>query len=142
VPIVENHLYPLHVENFSARGIRRLSTRVPRLDLLARVSRADVAGRPPADPADSFAKIDEFERRIKEVDIPVGGPKRLATGDMLILLGLTPGPIFKTILDKAYELQLDGVINNYRDASHYLHDYVEWANKLSTTPFDQGEDGI
>ena len=121
IPIVENHLYPLHVENFSARGIRRLATKVPRLDLLAIVSRADVAGRPPIDPRDSFAKIDEFERMVAQVDSPVGGPKRLATGDMLIELGLSPGPIFKTMLDHAYELQLDGVINTLEEARQYLY---------------------
>jgi tRNA nucleotidyltransferase (CCA-adding enzyme) len=121
IPIVENHLYPLHVENFSTRGIRRLATKVPRLDLLAIVSRADVAGRPPIDPRDSFAKIDEFERMVAQVDSPVGGPKRLATGDMLIELGLSPGPIFKTMLDHAYELQLDGVINTPEEARQYLY---------------------
>jgi len=125
IPIVENHLYPLHVEEFSARGIRRLSTKVSRLDLLAIVSRADAAGRPPADPADSFAKIDEFERMVKQTDSPPGGPKRLATGDMLILLGLSPSPEFKTILDHAYELQLDGVITTAGEAFHYLYNYIE-----------------
>ena len=126
VPIVENHLYPLHVENFSARGIRRLSTRVDRLDLLAIVSRADVAGKPPIDPADSFAKIDEFERMVKNTDVPVGGPKPLATGKMLIALGWTPGPGFKDILVKAYELQLDGVINTAEEAFGYLDLNYSW----------------
>jgi tRNA nucleotidyltransferase (CCA-adding enzyme) len=121
VPIVENHLYPLHVENFSARGIRRLSTRVDRIDLLTIVSRADVAGRPPIDPADSFAKIDEFEAMVKKTDVPVGGPKRLATGDMLIEMGLFPGPEFKHILDNAYEAQLDGIVFDADSALEYLH---------------------
>jgi tRNA nucleotidyltransferase (CCA-adding enzyme) len=125
IPIVENHLYPLHVDQFSARGIRRLATKVPRLDLLAIVSRADVAGRPPIDPANSFAKIDEFERMVSLVDSPVGGPKRLATGDMLIDMGLSPGPEFKVILDHAYELQLDGIISDSEDALEVLHQLLD-----------------
>ena len=115
VPLVENHLFPVFGTN-SPRAIRRLSTKVDRLDLLANVSRADQAGRPPKDPSEGFAKIEKFVEAYASLDIPRGGPKRLVGGDYLIGLGLAPGPTFKTVLDAVYELQLDGSITTKHDA--------------------------
>lgn len=119
VPLVENHLAPVFgLKN--PRSIRRLSVKVKRLDLLAIVSRADQAGRPPKDPAEGFAEIDFFQRRVEFLDIPVGGPKPLIGGDFLIEIGLIPGPNFKKVLDAVYEAQLDGTIKTERAA-------VAWA---------------
>jgi tRNA nucleotidyltransferase (CCA-adding enzyme) len=110
VPLVENHLAPVYGLS-TAKSIRRLSTKVDRLDLLAIVSRADQAGRPPKSYEEGFAKIDAFELRASQLEIPVGGPKPLVGGDYLIKgLGLKPGPNFKKILDAVYEKQLDGVV--------------------------------
>lgn len=47
-----------------------------------------------------------YELIIQEIGtIP---PKKIVTGKDLIYYGLTPGPIFKNILDFAYEMQLEG----------------------------------
>jgi len=51
-------------------------------------------------------------------------PRRLVTGDDLIELGLTPGPIFRTILDKVEDAQLDGKIQTREEA-------LELAKKLA-----------
>jgi poly(A) polymerase len=110
VPLVENHLAPVFGQN-SARALRRLSVKVKRLDLLCNVSRADQGGRPPKNPTAGLAKVAVFEQKVKDLEIPVGGPKPLIGGDFLIRLGLTPGPHFKTILDMVYEAQLDGFAN-------------------------------
>ena len=43
-------------------------------------------------------------------------PPPLITGDDLVALGLQPGPIFKTILERARASQLDGKINTKAEA--------------------------
>jgi poly(A) polymerase len=43
-------------------------------------------------------------------------PAQLLTGDDLIKLGLEPGPVFKEILDRIREAQLDGLITTREDA--------------------------
>lgn len=107
VPLVENHLAPVYNYPISAKAVRGLSTKVKRLDLLAIVSRADQAGRPPKDPSDGFYKIDQFEEKVAYLNIPRGGPKPLVGGNFLIDLGLKPGPYFKKVLDAAYDYQID-----------------------------------
>ena len=109
MPLVANHLAPVYGEP-TAKSIRRLSTKVRRLDLLATVSRADQAGRPPKSYAEGFAKIDVFELLVSQLEIPVGGPKPWVDGRYLIAMGLTPGPVFKTILDDVYEKQIEGEV--------------------------------
>ena len=43
-------------------------------------------------------------------------PEQFIKGDDLIALGITPGPIFKKIIDKVYEFQLDGKITTKEQA--------------------------
>jgi len=113
-PLVANHLAP--VRPFTKKGIRRLSTKVKRMDLLCLVSKADTAGRPPLDPTGSFPAIEEFEQAWRDMDIPRGGPQRLLGGDYLISLGMTPGPAFKVILDAVYEQQINGEVTDVWEA--------------------------
>lgn len=47
-------------------------------------------------------------------------PPPLVTGMDLIGLGFKPGPLFKTILDKIEEQQLEGAISNKEDALDYI----------------------
>lgn len=47
-------------------------------------------------------------------------PDPLATGDDLIELGLEPGPTFKTVLDEAYDRQLEGDITTREQALVWL----------------------
>lgn len=49
-------------------------------------------------------------------------PPPLVTGDDLVALGLSPGPVFKTLLDRAYDLQLEGEITS-REAA------LEWVKR-------------
>jgi tRNA nucleotidyltransferase (CCA-adding enzyme) len=123
VPLVENHLFPVYSDP-SPRAIRRLSTKVKRLDLLANVSRADQAGRPPKDYTDGFRQIDWFETAVKDLDVPSSGLPRLVGGDFLISLGLSPGPNFKTILDAAFEAQIEGYITTSEEAQQFVRNYV------------------
>jgi tRNA nucleotidyltransferase (CCA-adding enzyme) len=122
VPLVENHLAPVF-SPATARSIRRLSTKVKRLDLLSNVSRADQAGRPPKSYSEGFYKIALFESGWKALDIPIGGPAKFLTGEDLINRGYIPGPKFKVILEAAYDKQLDGFITNHEQAISWLVDY-------------------
>jgi tRNA nucleotidyltransferase (CCA-adding enzyme) len=120
-PLVANHLAPVTLgPKASNSAIRRLATRVPRIDLLCVVARADVAGRPPLDPSVRLAEIDDFEARVNELGVARGAAKRLAKGATLIALGLTPGPIFSTLLDAAYEVQIEGGIATEGEADLWL----------------------
>ncbi len=119
-PLIAHHLAPVQLADSSDRALRRLSTKVPRLDLLALVARADQAGRPPRDPAPAFAVIQRFSDRVAALGLAAGPPSRLLTGRHLIEAGLTPGPVFSQILSAAYEAQLDGLIASEADARAFL----------------------
>jgi tRNA nucleotidyltransferase/poly(A) polymerase len=47
-------------------------------------------------------------------------PAPLLTGDDLIAVGLTPGPRFKTLLDEAYDRQLEGQLGDREQALAWL----------------------
>lgn len=47
-------------------------------------------------------------------------PPPLLTGEDLIAQGLEPGPRFKTLLDQAYDAQLEGKLTSHHDAIHWL----------------------
>lgn len=126
-PLVNDHLKPVTVSTSAA--IRRLSTRVDRLDLLALLSKADQAGRPPKDYCEGHAKVDAFTAKVAALGVKDGKPKPLVGGDYLIKKGLTPGPIFREILDAMYELQLDGVIKSKEAAEWWVSHQVSWRIK-------------
>ena len=120
-PLIANHLAPMSLgPNASASALRRLATRVPRIDLLCAVARADVAGRPPLDPSARLAEIDAFEAKVNDLGVARGAVKPLAKGDTLISLGMKPGPIFSTLLKEAYEVQIEGGITSSAEADTWL----------------------
>lgn len=51
-----------------------------------------------------------YDNILKEISITL--PKPIVTGKDLIDLGIKPGPIFKEILDKAYDKQLENISRN------------------------------
>jgi poly(A) polymerase len=52
-------------------------------------------------------------------------PPPLITGEDLMAMGLTPGPPFKTLLEKAREAQLDGVIRTKEEAVALVRKLLE-----------------
>jgi tRNA nucleotidyltransferase (CCA-adding enzyme) len=124
VPLVENHLAPVYGPH-TPRSLRRLSTKVKRLDILANVSRADQAGRPPKSYDDGFYKIEAMQDALLLLDIPVGGIRPLVGGDYLISLGLVPGPNFKHILGVAFDAQIEGIIESEEEAQEFVRNYVQ-----------------
>lgn len=121
-PLVEHHLAPVTLK--TDKALRRLSTKVPRLDLLAQVSRADVGGRPPLVNTKALDSIDAFEEQVRRLSLDDGPPKSLARGEHLIAMGLTPGPRFKELLGAVYDAQIDGDITTEAEAISMLRKLV------------------
>ncbi|MGA2498037.1 MAG: CCA tRNA nucleotidyltransferase [Tepidisphaeraceae bacterium] len=55
-------------------------------------------------------RIDELRPRLAALDGVDCAPAPLITGDDLTAAGLTPGPVFKRVLDAVYDAQLEGRI--------------------------------
>ncbi len=113
VQLVRFHLTPgMFFKNPPGDGaFRRLARKVD-LDLLYRVAKADSLGRnpdwlPPEKRFDAAAQ-EWFIGRVRDLKIEHAAPKPILLGRHLIELGLTPSPLFKSVLDEVYEKQLDG----------------------------------
>ncbi len=112
VILVANHMRPsiYYRDQSSDAAIRRLATRVGRIDRLVRVARADVMGRPPL-PDDPFPAGPWLMAQAQRLEVCLNPAPRLVQGRHLITLGFQPGPGFRKILDRCYEAQLDGEIS-------------------------------
>lgn len=125
VKLAQAHMRPVNLYNdrASLSAIRRLSQFVGRLDLLMRVVRADQEGRPPlkANYVDPVNWVMTAAANMRIVD---SRPKPLVLGRHLIELGLTPGPMFKVLLDRCFEDQLDGVFVTEDEGKAHLRDSV------------------
>ena len=114
LPLVRWHFAPsaFFKQKAKNRAIRRLSTKV-NIKELVKVAKADFLGRDVKE-----AKSGEFEagewllKKAKELQVEKAPPKPLITGKDLIQLGLKPSPKFKIILDKLYQMQLDGKLQD------------------------------
>lgn len=140
VPLVRDHLAPVQLAqaDASASAVRRLAARVPRLDLLALVAVADSGGRPPLGAERGWAARDWLMGRVRELGLQDGAPSRLARGEHLVDLGLAPGPVFKHLLDQAYEAQLDGVISTEQEARQLLEQLVAALDQSPAQATHQG----
>lgn len=122
LPLVEYHMRPLTLYRSRAgdSAIRRLATRVKRVDRLVRVAHADKSGRPPL-------KIDDFPEgkwlldKATELKIKDSAPQALILGRHLIEAGLQPGPHFSKILKQCYEAQLEGKFTDIESGKEYLN---------------------
>ncbi|MFA5385376.1 MAG: HD domain-containing protein, partial [Eubacteriales bacterium] len=74
-----------------------------------------------------FTEYDAIQDRIAAIEIE--GPRRvlpppLITGEDLIRQGLKPGPIFKVILTRVQDMQLEGILSSREDALEKLSDMI------------------
>ncbi|MFO7654913.1 MAG: HD domain-containing protein [Candidatus Krumholzibacteriia bacterium] len=108
VPLVRHHLKPqgLYDAGASDAAIRRLASKVGRIDRLVRVARADALGRPPL--AGTFPAGDWLLERARALAVADSRPQPLVRGRDLIALGVSPGPQMGALLEELYEAQLDG----------------------------------
>lgn len=123
VPLVVNHLAHHHGQNeFSDASVRRLARRLmpATIDDLLLVMRADHLGRPPLQSPETAIRIDELKRKADWLALQNSAPRPLLLGRHLIILGLTPGPDFKPLLDAAFEAQLDGAFTDETGGLRWL----------------------
>ena len=103
-------------------AFRRLARKVEP-DLLYRVAKADSLGRYPDGDRGKMVFGSEaqewFIEKARSLQVEKEAPKPLLQGRHLLEIGLVPGPIFKEILDAAYELQLDGSISELEQAIEF-----------------------
>ncbi len=120
VPLVKNHMRPFSMWRSDARdgAVRRLSCQVKRIDRLIRVCLADDGGRPPF-PSDT-SSLDWLAAQAKRLDVQDKAPKPILMGRDLLSLGLKAGPLFKKILDEAYDNQIEGVFSDLDGAKKWL----------------------
>ena len=132
VPLVVNHLVHHRgpKSEFGDTQVRRLAQRIvpATIDDLALVMLADSFGRPPLYSPETINLIEKLKAKSRALAIASQAPKPILLGRHLIELGEKPGPIFKPILDAAFEAQLDGVFTDEAQA-------VTWArNHLRRSP--------
>ncbi len=124
VPLVINHL--THLNAVSDRSVRRLAKRLEPETIhgLCIVIEADHSGRPPKPPGlpqgaqDLLAKAEELK-------IQASAPKPILLGRHLMERGMTPGKEFGTLLNEAFEAQLEGKFFDLEGALKWLHERLQ-----------------
>lgn len=123
-PLVREHMQPfaLWKGQVGDSAVRRLATRVKRIDRLIRVSHADDEGRPlecagGTSGGEDLKWLEETAERLRVAD---EAPKPILMGRHLIDLGYGPSPQFKVWLDACYEAQLDGLFSDLQGATVYF----------------------
>jgi tRNA nucleotidyltransferase (CCA-adding enzyme) len=119
LPLVRNHLF--HWQSMTDRAVRRLARRLEPENIqgLCLVMTADSMGRPPL-PVVEPEHVRLLLARAQELQVRHKPPEPILMGRHLIELGLEPGKMFGSILDKAYEAQLEGTFSDLTQAWQWL----------------------
>lgn len=119
VPLVLNHM--VHLERCTPRAVRRLARRLEPASIrdLAVVMTADGSGRPPK-PRGETAFVRELKRLAEELALEAQAPRPILLGRHLLARGMAAGPGMKTLLDRAFEAQLDGEFADLAGAERWL----------------------
>lgn len=129
-PLVLNHHAHHHGRNgiFTDTQVRRLARRLEpaTIDDLCAVMIADSRGRPPLHSPDTLAYIERLRQRAHQLSLQHAAPRALILGRHLVKRGLNPGPAFRTILDAAFEAQLDGVFANEVAGEAWLQNHLRY----------------
>ncbi|MDQ6966205.1 MAG: hypothetical protein Q9M23_04695 [Mariprofundaceae bacterium] len=122
LPLVAEHLVHLHGKP-TARAVRRLAHRLQPacISMWEALVEADASGRNPL-PANRPALpwLHEADR----LSVQDSAPEPLCKGEMLIELGMQPGPAMGDALNAAYQAQLDGDFNDTATARLWLSQYT------------------
>jgi tRNA nucleotidyltransferase (CCA-adding enzyme) len=126
IPLVENHLAPfqLYRDDSSKKAIKRLAKRV-NIEDLCLVAQADCKGRTIKDKSQCDEAVHWLLTQAQELEVHNSALEPLVMGRDLIALGFNPDKMFKTILDFAYEMQLenedlnkDAILNHIKKKYH------------------------
>jgi poly(A) polymerase len=138
--LVGNHMWPFHLSNVARTGqvsakailklVKAIDDDLPGLFLLAMADShaGQGPGRPPEiekELADLFFQVNDVVKN--KVQPVLTGPK-LVTGLDLIDMGLTPGPLFKEILENIERAQVVGDVNDRQSALDIVRDLIHDQN--------------
>ena len=123
VPLVKHHL--AHLQMTSARSVRRLANALKpaTIEELCVVMTADQFGRPPK-PRVPHAGVARLLAKAEELRLRDAAPKPLLQGRHLIARGMEPGAEFGTLLNEAFEVQLEGGFTDLEGALKWLEERV------------------
>lgn len=121
--LVREHLRPSQLwfvkEDVSDSAIRRLAIRVD-IPALVRVAWADAAGRTMPQPKDW--EIGQWLlARASDLGVKDSAPQPFLRGKDVLDLGMKPGKKIGVLLEQAFELQLDGALEDRDAALQWLH---------------------
>ena len=122
LPLVEHHLKPSQFYRGKAKdkAFRKLATKV-NIEELVVVAKADFLGRTTEESLLGIYHAGVWMlERAKRLNVKRKPLSHLIQGRDLIALGLKPSVEFKKILEKLYDLQLDGKISEKEDALEYI----------------------
>jgi tRNA nucleotidyltransferase (CCA-adding enzyme) len=108
VQLVQNHLAPfqLYLHNASPKAVKRLANRV-NIEDLCLVCLADCKGRDIFDKTKCDKAIEWLLSTAKALEVHNSALTPLVLGRDLMAVGFTPNKAFKTMLEFAYELQIE-----------------------------------
>ena len=114
LPLVRWHAQPHELFRAKAgdAAVRRLAAKVVRIDRLIRVDIADRKGRPPLWPGEVSPQGVWLAERAQALKVADSAPKRIILGRHLIAQGHEPAGWFSSVLEEAFEAQLDGVFGD------------------------------
>ena len=121
LPLVQWHMSPFQLwgQGSSSIAVKRLAVKVGRLDRLIRVCNADHNGRGEPYVPESEASL-WLREKAEESAVIDEAPKPLVMGRHLMERGLKPGTVFKSILDAAYEAQINEEFSTLEDGLAHL----------------------
>lgn len=122
-PLVKCHM--AHLQEITPRSVRRLARRLApaTIEELCLLMQADHNGRPP-NPPTTPKGLTNLLSRAREMKFEAAAPRPILLGRHLIERGMKPGPEFGTILDAAFEAQLDGAFPDLGGAKSWLDTHL------------------
>ncbi len=122
LPLVREHLAHLHGKP-TPRAIRRLAYRLEPsgIDMWEALVEADASGRSPLPAARPALP---WLEQAKQIALHKTAPEPLASGIMLLEIGMQPGPAMGKLLDTAYQAQLDGEFTDADTARCWLSQHL------------------
>jgi poly(A) polymerase len=124
--LVEQHMYLSGAKQMRLAKLKRMLVHPGIAELLA-LHRADALAS-----TGSAEHVEYCEQMLRESPHEELNPPAFLTGHDLVRAGLEPGPLFKELIDKVREAQLDGSIRSKKDALAFVRSMLN--GKMLTRP--------